>query len=156
MGKQREEQGLLHLSARICNTGLWGNINISLPLEEGAACDLFAMLRHLQRALNNWQVTVAAAGRGLQGQAPLWAAQIPWWGCTLAARLPVHGASSYHVKIKPQPFPGLGSYGIIIMCAFHTCSLICWVTSVPILISFWNEIFSWIWSRKKQQGGGSI
>lgn len=38
---------LLHFAALICNPGLWGNINLSLPLEEKAARYLFAMLCHL-------------------------------------------------------------------------------------------------------------
>lgn len=109
MGKQREKQGLFHFSASISNTGLWGNINLSLTLEERDACYLFAMLHHVWRALNNWQVTVAAAGRGLLGQASLWAAQIPWWGCTLAAREPVRAAFFYHVEIKKNSSQALGS-----------------------------------------------
>jgi len=99
--KSRGFSSFLNLS----NTSLWGNTNLSLPLEERASCYLFAALHHLQRALNKRQVTVAAAGRGLPGQASLWAEQIPWWGCTLAARVPGRAAFSYLVKIKKKKKP---------------------------------------------------
>lgn len=89
---------------------------------------------------------MTAAGKGLLGQASLWAAQIPWWGCTLTAWVPAHAAFSYHEKKKNKKThkaPGLGSrfWGFL---KYFTCA---------VLSDGWHPLQSWFLFEMKSPHG---